>query len=173
MRINFDRSANRILIELLAEAERRMIEHGRCRADDVNQFLTLAYIERCATYHFGAAVYLPTEERLAAESFVAQLIGAGMKVRFGKHVGKCAVQLANHTSFYFPDYETLLEMQFMAFMASKPTLLEMQTSGLLRQAVAALPRELALKLARREFRRLGLNHDKLLIIEDISIQRIE
>lgn len=171
MKLNFDKAANRVLVALLAETEQRAVQHGRCRADDVNQYLTLAYIERCAAYHRGACVYLPNEERLAAESFVADLIGRGMKARYVKHIGKCAVQLANHTSLYFPDYETLLEMQFMAFMASGPTLIEMQMSGLLRQAVGALPDELALNVVRREFRRLGLGYEALLIPQDIYKQR--
>jgi hypothetical protein len=171
MKLNFDKAANRVLVALLAETEQRAVGHGRCCADDVNQYLTLAYIERCADYHRGACVYLPNEERLAAESFVAQLIGRGMKTRYAKHVERCAVQLANHTTLYFPDYETLLEMQFMAFMASGPTLAQMQMSGLLRQAVGALPGELALNVARREFRRLGLNHEALLIPQDIYEQR--
>lgn len=173
MKLNFDPAANRILVELLAEAERRMIEHGRCRADDANQWLTLAYIKTCAEYHYGTAVYLPNEERLAAESFVARLIGKGMKTRFDKHLGKCAIQLANHTLLYFPDYLTLLEMQFMSFMASKPTLNEIQMSGLVRQSVGTLHRDMALNVVRRECRRLGLDHDKLFIPEDIYEQRVE
>lgn len=171
MRLNFDATANRVLVELLAETERRAVANNRCRADDVNQYLTLAYIETCASYHSGASIYLPSEERMAAQSFLFHCIGRGM-ARFKAHVGKCAQQLANHTSLYFADYLTLLEMQFMAFMASKPTLIEIQMSGLVRQAVGTLHREMALNVVRRECRRLGLNNDKLFIPEDIYKQRI-
>ena len=171
MKLNFDPVANRVLVELLSETERRAVTNRRCRADDVNQWLTLAYIERCGEYHFGASVYLPNEERLAAESFIGQCIGRGM-ARFKAHVGKCAVQLANHTSFYFPDYLTLLEMRFMAFMASKPTLVEIQMSGLVRQAVGTLHRDMALNVVRREWRRLGMDEDKLFIPEDVYHQRV-
>jgi hypothetical protein len=172
MKLNFDPTANRVLIELLEEVERRAVEHRRCHADDANQWLTLAYIQRCAEYHSGASVYLPNEERLAADSFLFQCIGKGMKTKFEKHVGKCAVQLSNHTSLYFPDYLTLLEMQFMAFMASKPTLLQIQLSGLVRQAVGTLHRDMALNVVRRECRRLGLDYDKLFITDATYNQRI-
>lgn len=172
MKLNFDPTANRTLVELLAETERRMIQHGRCRPDDANQALTLAYIKRCSEYHQGASIYLPNEERLAAESFLSQCIGQGMKTKFDKHVGKCAVQLSNHTSFYFPDYLTMLEMQFMAFMASKPTLPQIQMSGLVRQAVGTLHRDMALNVVRRECRRLGLDYDKLFVTEDVYDNRV-
>jgi len=172
MKLNFDKDANRILVALLSETERRAVANRRCRADDVNQWLTLAYIERCAEYHCGAAVYLPNEEIAAANSFLWQCLGTGMKTRFGKHVGKCAAQLARHTSLYFPDYETLLEMQFMTFMASSPTLMEIQGSGLVRQAVGTLHREMALDVVRRECRRLGLSRDILLVPDDIYKLRI-
>lgn len=173
MKLNFDKDANRILVALLSETERRAVANHRCRADDVNQWLTLAYIERCAEYHFGASVYLPNEEIVAANSFVHQCIGHGMKTRFGKHVGKCAAQLARHTSLYFPDYETLLEMQFMAFMANNPTLVEIQMSGLVRQAVGTLNRDMALDVVRRECRRLCLNHDKLFVPDDVYELRVD
>lgn len=171
MKLNFDPTANRILVELLAQTEHRMVAHRRCRADDANQVLTLAYIKTCAKYHYGASVYLPSEERIAADSFVFRCIGNGMKSKFERHVGKCAAQLANHTSLYFPDYLTLLEMQFMAFMASKPTLIEIQMSGLVRQSVGTLHRDMALNVVRRECRRLGLDYDKLFIPDDVYEQR--
>jgi hypothetical protein len=171
MQLNFNPAANGVLVALLSETEKRAVANRRCRADDVNQWLTLAYIERCSEYHFGASVYLPNEERLAAESFLFQCIGKGM-ARFRNHVGKCAVQLANHTSFYFPDYLTLLEMRFMKFMANKPTLIEIQMSGLVRQAVGTLHRDMALNVVRREWRRLGMDEDKLFIPEDVYQQRV-
>lgn len=173
MKLDFNPAANRVLVELLAETERRAVANGRCRADDVNQWLTLAYIQRCGERHSGASVYLPNEERLAAEGFILQCIGKGMKTKFDRHVGKCAIQLANHTSFYFPDYLTLLEMRFMQFMANKPTLLEIQMSGLVRQAVGTLHRDMALNVVRREWRRLGMNEEKLFIPEDICKMRVE
>lgn len=172
MKLNFDSTANRVLIELLEEVERRAVAHSRCNADDANQWLTLAYIQRCAEYHSGASVYLPNEERQAADSFLFQCIGKGMKAKFEKHVGKCAIQLANHTSLYFPDYLTLLEMQFMAFMANKPTLLQIQMSGLVRQAVGTLHRDMALNVVRRECRRLGLDYDKLFITDSTYNERV-
>ncbi|MBU0556671.1 MAG: hypothetical protein KKD64_15410 [Alphaproteobacteria bacterium] len=173
MNLDFDKDANRILVALLSETERRAVANRRCCADDVNQWLTLAYIERCAEYHHGAAVYLPNEEIAAANSFLWQCLGTGMKTRFGKHVGKCAAQLANQTSLYFPDYETLLEMRFMAFMANKPSLSEIKMSGLVRQAVGTLHRDMALDVVRRECRRLGLDYDKLFVPQDIYELRVE
>jgi len=172
MKLNFDPVANRVLVELLSETERRAVANRRCHSGDVNQMLTLAYIETCCGYHYGASVYLPSEELQAANSFVMQCIGRGM-ARFKPHVGRCAVQLANHTPFYFPDYLTLLEMQFMKFMASKPTLLQIQMSGLVRQAVGTLHRDMALNVVRREWRRLGMDDDKLFIPEDIYEQRVQ
>ena len=46
-------------------------------------------------------------------------------------------------------------------------------SGLVRQAVGTLHRDMALDVVRRECRRLGLDHDKLFVPKDIYELRVE
>lgn len=166
----FDKQAHELLVALLAEAQRRAVERGRCRPANANRLLTERYISECADFLSGASAYLEVEEYGAANCFLVGLIERGMVRQFNKHVGIMAKQLANHTSLYFPDHEPLLERRFIAFMASELTSSDVDMSGLLRQAIATLP--YAEAVVRRQFRIAGLKHEKLFIPNDVKRRRM-
>lgn len=163
---SFDKEAHELLVALLAEAERRAVERQRCRPANANRHLAERYINECSDLMLGASVYLEVEEHVGAKSFLVGLIERGMVKQFNKHVGKCAVQLVEHTSSYFPDYEALLERRFIAFMASELTSSDVDMSGLLRLSVATLP--YAESVVRRQFRIAGLKYYQLFIPDDVK-----
>lgn len=154
-----DAEANALLVELLAEAKRRAVDRRDCRPGTANRHMANWYIDVCTDFLSGASRHLPIEEYGAANLFLIGLVETGMKKRFNRHVGKCAAQLANHTSLYLPDIETLLEARFIAMMAKGLTKVDVHNNGLLRMSIKALP--YAADVVRRHLRDAGLNYAKL------------
>ncbi len=123
-----DAEANALLVELLAEAKRRAVDRRDCRPATANRHMANRYIDVCSDFLSGASKYLAIEEYGAAILFLIGLVETGMRVRFRRHVSKCPAQLANHTSLYLPDYETLLEARFIIMMAKGLTKLTFKTT---------------------------------------------
>ena len=164
-----DAETNALLVALLTEAKRRAVDRRDCRPATANRHMANLYIDVCTGFLSGASRYLPVEEYGAANVFLIGLLETGMRKQFNRHVGKCAAQLANHTSLYLPDFETLLEARFIVMMAQGLTKLDVRNNGLLRLSVAGLP--YATDVVRRHLKDTGLNSTKLFSDNKKNIRR--
>ena len=160
----FNEKAHRLLSDMLDQTEARLVREGVCEPELASEYLTLRYIAACGEFIEHAAVYLESEERIAADLFLFDLAKGATKARFMRNAKACAVQLSRHTPLYFPDYHKLLRLAYLHALAAAPGLDELRRSGVLLLASATLPG--VRSDVRRELRRRGATHDALLVPDD-------
>lgn len=160
----FNDKAHPILAELLDEAEERLVREGVCELEQANEWLAARYVAVCGEFLEHAAVYLESEERIGADLFLFELAKDTTKRRFARNAKACAIQLATHTTIYFPNYLKVLRLLYLHALRTTETLDELARSGVLRLAVGTLPGVLA--DVRSELRRRGAKFEPLLVPDD-------
>lgn len=160
----FNEKAHRLLSDMLDQTEARLVREGVCEPELASEYLTLRYIAACGEFIEHAAVYLESEERIAADLFLFDLAKGATKARFNRNAKACAIQLSRHTPVYFPNYHKLLRLAYLHILVEAQGLNELRRSGVLLLAAATLPG--VRSDIRRELRRRGATHDALLVPDE-------
>jgi hypothetical protein len=166
----FDDKAHQMLSDMLDEAEDRLVGMNVCAPDEADEYLTAFYISECGIFLEHGAVYLPNEERIAADLFLAKLPRRRAKQWSNRRMRICAVQLSTNTHVYFPKYHKLLRLSYLRILAETDDWQTLRRSGMLMLAAATLPG--VRSDIRRELRRRGADNLSLLVPNDVIQKRL-
>jgi hypothetical protein len=166
----FDDKAHRLLAPMLDEAEDRLVGMGVCEPHEADEYLTAAYIAECGAFLEHGAVYLPNEERIAADLFLAKLPLRKTRRPSQRRMRMCANQLSTSTTVYFPNYHTILRLSYLHVLNETDDWHALRRSGILMLAASTLPG--VRSDIRRELRRRGANHISMIVPDDVMQKRL-
>lgn len=164
MRVRFNQQADIQLSKMFDDAEQKLVTECNFKPEYCDEYLTMQYIETCASFLEQASAFLEGEGRSASWIFLHIVAGSN------RGLTDCAEQLTNWTGRYFPRFVELLTVRYLTLLNSTEALESIMRSGLVLLAVGTLPN--AVIEVRRELRRRGLSYDRLLIPDDVLSRRL-
>lgn len=167
----FDHITHERLSLLFEAVEDVLIGEGVCSPSETNEYLTALYIREVGAFMSYASCYLDDEERAIGRNFIHDLTSLASTKRFRKYHRELGTHLATHTTVYFPRYHEMLTKAYLDVLHTVEDLQTVMFDGVIMLAAATLP-GLRTDL-RREFKRRGLDYDKLLVPDDVLSRRMK
>ncbi|WP_101342361.1 hypothetical protein [Cereibacter azotoformans] len=171
MYMPFDHIMHERLSLLFEAVEDMLIEQGVCNPSETNEYLTALYIREVSTFMSGASYYLDAEERVAGWIFIHTLTAHSRTKRFRKYCRELGHHISTHTTVYLPRYHEMLTKAYLEVLHTVKDLRTVALHGTILLAAATLP-GLRTDL-RREFKRRGLEYDKLIVPDDVLARRMK